>query len=153
MATNNVINLPKCTFCAYNSASQADSTGDGTSVLLAADTAVINEGNYYNTGTYTYAVPFTGPYSISSFITLSNLINTHIYYTLIIFVDGVASTTVIKCNPYACMADTAVFTSPSSAWLLNCIAGQLLTFSVRVNGGTKTVSIDSGSYIMGTLII
>ncbi len=49
-------------FSAYNSASDADKTGDGTSYTVLCDTEIFDQDNEYNTGTGTYTATYTGVY-------------------------------------------------------------------------------------------
>ena len=68
--------LLQCAFLAYNSASDASVTGDGTNFTVIFDTEIYDQNNNFD-GTSTFTAPLTGKYHFDMQTALSPLAGTN----------------------------------------------------------------------------
>ena len=61
-------------FMAYLSTTQSNVSGDGTTVQVVYDTALVNQGSNYNAGTGVFTVPITGNYIFTASNILMNTV-------------------------------------------------------------------------------
>jgi len=73
MATNNAINLSRCTFSAQLSTTTGGVTGNGTPYFIICDTELVDEAGAYDNLTGIYTVPVTGNYLLNATVVLSNI--------------------------------------------------------------------------------
>ena len=130
-------------FLAYNSVTDDDVTGDGTTVdPIEFDTEVFDIGSNYNAATDTFSAPIAGRYLF--FVSL--------------FLEGFDGTqTGLRCNMETSAgvftirvfdpvnADVSGDLSFNGSIIVNLTASQTVTVSLRISGGNKTVDIHGGA--------
>jgi hypothetical protein len=138
-------------FLAYNSASDADQTGDGTVYTVVCNTEVIDANADYDTGTGIFTAPVGGKYLLQFQVILSQLGTAHATHTLLIvtsnrtytFEDNFAS------NPFGQRTLTC-------SVIADMDAADTATFQIQISGSTKTVDIFGGAapftYVSGMLV-
>lgn len=141
MATNNAINNPKIMFFAYLNASTAAVTGDGTVLYIPYDRVLYDSTNSINLATGAYLVPRTGKY----FLTCTTYLGGVAAHTSAFFnlgIAGVISWNGNNINPG--VVQQAGYLSLSDTAIVNLTAGQSVRVGGDVNGGAKSVTIESG---------
>ncbi len=154
MATNNAVNQSRATFNAYFAASQTGITGDATVAVIACDTASINEGTVYNTGTGVMTAPITGNYLLGASAMLDSL--TSAAFTLCQLVVKVNSTNYVlaEMNPYLAAA-AGGYLGIGGTKIIPLTAGDSVTFTIMVSNDTKSVGLlgtPSWTEIYGCLV-
>ena len=153
MATNNCANYGRYTFYAKPTASATNVTGDGTACLLVLNSAPVNDGSCFNTGTYTYVVPRSGNYYIHGNIKVSNATNLHTSGQYSIYINGIETYIPWLCNTYACSTAGAIVATINGTMIIPLVKDDALTFYLTVSGGAKTVGYSSVTRVSGFLIL
>lgn len=130
-------------FLAANSATDTNSTGDGTNFTVICDSVSFDIGSNYNSGTGTFTAPITGIYRLDTSITASSIGAGHVSASQDFFING--STTIATesgMSPATCR-DTASnnFCNPQASRLVSLTAGDTVVVRYTVSGSTKTVGI------------
>lgn len=127
-----------CIFSAYLSSTQSNVTGDGTVYTIPFNTALVNTGGAYNTGTGVFTAPTTGNYLFTSSVNMDGLLNTH--------TDGIISllgsayeNRFFRCNFGAIAA--AGIVEASGSFIIPMNAGATMSVFLFVANGTKVVNV------------
>ena len=127
-------NTSQPAFLAYNSATDADVTGDGTNVTVDFDTEVFDQGEDFATDTFT--APVTGKYHFDVAV-----------YLLGLAASDIANVLLITSNRN--YANNFNYTAANQSGILSITAdmdaGDTASVSVIVTGGTKDVDIYGGA--------
>lgn len=147
-------NAAQPAFYAYQGSSPTNVTGDGTTYVLNLGTALLNQGSYYNTGTFTFTAPVTGLYQ----------------FNLAVILTGVGAQTTLQLqvnNSTANVQYNGSYISPSTvkaagnflgtnmACAILCTANDAIKFQVVASGLTKTIGVngvDGQTFASGYLI-
>jgi hypothetical protein len=138
-------------FLAYNSASDADQTGDATIYTVVCDTEVIDANADYDTGTGVFTAPVGGKYLLQFQVILSQLGGAHATHTLLIVTSNRTYTFEdnFGTNPFAQRSLTC-------SVIADMDAADTATFKIQISGSTKTVDIFGGAapftYVSGMLV-
>lgn len=133
-------------FRAYASSDANNATGDGTIVLAPFDSAILNQGNYYDSsiGVYTFTAPVTGVYMLGCSIYIDTIAITNNVMVIDIVTTGQTYST--YCNPFYEQAVTGPGPLVKTQSVLTSMsAGNTAFVQVTVSGGTKTVNVKAGS--------
>lgn len=154
-ATGFVTLVQKAQVIAYLNTGLANATGDGTNIgPLIFDTTLSNIGSAYSTGTGIFTAPVTGNYLVCVNVCYNNLIPTHtegeILFDLVIpgvvqkviFNPGLNGTAITGYTP-------GTYTAVLSG-VVHMTAAQQFQINTIVNGGTKTVGIQGGTFATDT---
>lgn len=125
---------------AVKSASSTNATGDGTAVTLIWNTEIVDQNSNYNNATGVFTAPKSGNYHIGFTIELGNLLSSHTKATVNVN-RSVGIGTVLNINPWNMASSDDLFNWNWSS-IYDLAAGETLSFTVAVFGGTKTVSVD-----------
>lgn len=126
------------TFSAYNSASDADQTGDGTVYTVICDTEVFDIGANYNNGTGVFTAPVTGRYMLIGSV-LCQQVTAAMTSTL-----SIATTA----RTYTYGNTGTSFTGNMPLYMCaiaDMTAGNTASMAVTIGGGAKVVDIYGGS--------
>lgn len=125
-------------FSAYLSSTQSNVTGDGTIYTIPFDTALVNLGAAYNTGTGVFTAPTTGNYMFSTTVSLSGLLTGHIegIYSL----NGSNYENRFFQSNFGAMSVAGVL-SASGSFTIPMTAGQTMSVFAFVNSGAKVVDV------------
>jgi len=140
MATNNAINLGKATFSAYLSSIIANVTGDATVATIACDTAAINEGSVYNTGTGVMTAPVTGNYLLGASATLSSVSSALFTSCQLAVKVNATSYILAELNPYVAAASGG-YLGVGGTKIIPLTAGDSVSFTIMVSNDTKTIGL------------
>jgi len=125
-------------FCALNSAGDANVTGDGTEYTVICDTEIWDQSADYNNGTGVFTAPITGRYLFSATCLLDQVAVGHT--SVLLKID--ASNRYATGNGYNL---TAGMQAGSQYWTIGSFmdmdAADTATFKVTVSGSTKTVDV------------
>ena len=117
-------------------------TGDGTAYQYIYDTADVNVGGCYNTGSGVLTIPSTSIYLFQAGIFLQNLGAAHTALSL--YLSGLFNTNYTYSNPFSlCVGGTyaqqySLIAGPSTPIIP---AGSTITNNISVTGGTKTIDL------------
>lgn len=133
-------------FYAYNSAGATNVTGDSTAYTVVFDTAVINQGSYYNTGTSLFTAPITGLYFFATSIDYNNIAAGHTTAQLSVQVTGTSSSgSLISYNNPAAIKGGGSTVVQSASLLIKMTSADTAKVVLQVVGSTKTIGISSGT--------
>jgi hypothetical protein len=127
-----------CLFSAYRSSTASDVTGDGTVYTIPFDTALVNLGAAYNTGTGVFTAPTTANYLFQSTVNVSDLQISHAE-GIFGFVGSAFESRFARYNMGA-MATAGVF-SASGSLVVPLTAGQTMSVFAFATGGSKVVDV------------
>lgn len=127
-----------CLFSAYLSSTQSNVTGDGTVYIIPFNTALVNLGSAYNTGTGVFTAPTTGNYMFSCTVNLEGLLTGHTE-GIFSFYGSVYESRFARYNMGA-MATSGVFSS-SGSFTIPMTAGDTMSVFAFVANGTKVVDV------------
>jgi len=127
-----------CLFSAYRSSTASDVTGDGTVYTIPFDTALVNLGSAYNTGTGVFTAPTNGNYLFQSTVNVSDLLITHAEG--IFAFNGSAFESRFARYNMGAMATAGIF-SASGSLVVPLTAGQTMSVFAFATGGTKVVDV------------
>jgi hypothetical protein len=137
-AQNGEITLPlQPSFSAYNSASEANATGDGTSVTVDFDTVIFDKNSDFAADTFT--APVTGKYQFNVAVMFQSLGAAH---TDIIIELVTSNRTYLWRQVVGSQAASTL--SVEFSKLVDMDAADTAFVRATVSGGTKTVSIYGG---------
>ncbi len=128
-------------FMAYNSASETNATGDGTSVTVDFDTELSDRGG--NFAADTFVAPVTGIFDFAGAVLLSNLGAAHTDYVVELVTNGAGGTFLLRDTLTA--NDFTVLTIPFAFHSVPMAATNQAFIRVTVSGSTKTVTIYGGA--------
>jgi len=155
ISANGEVKLPlQPSFCAYNSVTDSNVTGDGTVYTVVCNTEVWDQTSDYDTGTGIFTAPCDGYYLICGTVLLDEIAATHT--SIVLTLD--ASNRDATGNGYNLTAGTpagAFYLTASS--YIDMDATDVVAFKVTVGGGAKTVDVYGGgthlyTSFSGTLI-
>ena len=139
-------------FCAYNSATDQDVTGDGTTYTLIYDTELYDQNSDYNNGTGTFTAPIGGKFLFTITTTLLS-------------VNGFGLTTMNLVTSDDTIRFNYVNVSSSTSSNAHAISGSTVVdmdsadtaiIQINVSGGTKTVDVEGSggtkSLFSGTML-
>ena len=126
-------------FLAYNSATDTDVTGDGTSYTIICNTEVFDQNSDYNNGTGVFTSPLTGRYSLNGCVFILDYGAAHVLGNWIILTSN-RQYTVDYLNPFV-VGVTANSCSFGGSILADMDAADTASFVITVTGGTKTVDV------------
>jgi hypothetical protein len=129
-------------FTAYPSATITNVTGDGTAYTLAFNSTTVNQGTYYNTGTYTFTAPVTGNYVFGQCLYTTGYAAQTIYISRAVATSGTYEMGYF--NPTSEVAGNAVLIYTSST-PIPMTANDTVYFTLQVQTGTKAISIAGGN--------
>lgn len=155
-------------FSAYLSASQPNVTGDSTQYFIIFDGIMINTGGAYNSVTGVFTAPVTGSYMFTYAVQLFNLNVSHSVFAGGIGDSSSSLTSLFSnswTNPFVTSTTVTEAGTPipglqsyTASGLIPLSVGQQVKISIQVQGGTKTVGVDSHwavdnrTYFQGFLI-
>ncbi len=137
-SSNRYTNTSQPLFYAFNTSTDTNVTGDGTSYTILFDSAVINQGSHYNTGTGIFTAPVAGFYSFSANVLVGD-IGTH-NECILFFTGNVNQTRASNCNPSA-MKTGGNQLSVGGSFFINMAANDTMKIVLYVAGSTKTVDV------------
>lgn len=150
LGTNNVIRsstageitfpLQTC-FTAYNSASDADVTGDGTAYTVIFDTETADRNADYDNTTGIMTANVTGEYNFSACVYLQQLGVAHTSAYLSLVTTGGTYSTVI--NPFAISVSGEL--GLNFSMIVPMTATDTAKIVITVSGSTKTVDVRGGA--------
>lgn len=129
-------------FQAYNSADDANVTGDGTAVTIEFDTEVFDRGSNYNNTSDTFTAPVAGVYLLSAKARLTGLGASHTGCSLAIVTSNRSYQKFL--NPGA-MRDSNNKLTVDLTVLADMDAADTANVSVTISGGTKAVTIEGAT--------
>ena len=136
-----VLNPTQPLFSAYLSTDQNSVTGDGTLYTIVCDTAVVNQGAYYNTGTGVFTAPIAGNY----FFTATTLFVAPNASGTVSFIN-----TIVASSPaytFEGRMDVATSSNTNIAVtatnIIPLALGATVTLKALASGGAKTTNIVS----------
>ncbi len=136
-------------FLATRGTNNANSTGDGTAVTIIYNTEIYDQGSNYNNSTGVFTAPVTGRYLFNCSCLFDSLLVTHNVKRI----DLVTTNrTYTNYEDYALASQDITL---NLSVIADMTAGDTATVTVKVSGGTKTVSTagDVGTtYFSGSLI-
>lgn len=141
MSTAGSLNMPlQPCFAAYNSTTQSNVTGDGTSYNILFDTTLFDQATNFSSSTFT--APIAGNYLFTATVAMSVLATTHTSAsaTLLVAGNGFA---LFGINPGAAKTAASTLTLGGSV-LAAMTAGSTAIVAIQVTGGTKTVDLVNG---------
>lgn len=129
-------------FLAYNSATDANVTGDNTSYTVICDTEVFDQNGDYNAGTGVFTAPVTGRYRLTFRVLLAELAAAHVTQNLSIIASNrtfnVQDIFPGGANPFT-----------QRQFEINCLvdmdSGDTAYPTVQIAGGTKVVDVYGGA--------
>ena len=124
-------------FSAYLTATAVNCTGDATDFQVIADLVSHNRGAAWGTGTGIFTAPVSGEYEFCIKATIQGHNGAHVDGSIGIVLPG--RTSALAFNPTAESAGSTMSKLHAARAILT--AGQTVTFTVRVSGSTKTVSL------------
>lgn len=160
-ATGVMTNANQPAFAAYCASDHFLATGDGTLYTIPMDTAIVNQGSNFNTGTFTYTVPTTGIYLLNLYCSFRDGVNaSNIDWSLYINANGT------QYNICAMGLGAGTWPSSSTAGLnpVGAVGGSILAsltatntvlFQIIGSGGTKIGGVVGGqaaTYCSGYLV-
>lgn len=130
-------------FDAYNSATDTDVTGDGTSYTIICDTEVTDQGGDYDNTTGIFTAPVAGNYLFTGTVYLQQIgaLHTTLNYSLQ-FTGGTTPYT-ITLNPQVIAVSGELALNFSK--IVKLTAGGTAKMVVNVAGSTKTVDVRGSS--------
>ena len=140
MATNNAVNQSRATFNAYFAASQTNVTGDATVAVIACDTAAINEGSVYNTGTGIMTAPVSGNYLLGASAMLTSVSSALFTLCQLAVVVNATSYILAELNPYVAAASGG-YLGVGGTKIIPLTAGDSVSFTIMVSNDTKTIGL------------
>jgi hypothetical protein len=158
------INVPggatRVNFLAYLNTMVSNVTGDGTNYRVIFDTATVNTGGGYSTGTGIFTAPVTGVYIFSTGTTLTNLNNASFTESgMYISQFGTTPFVMSDLNIFAVQDAVSNKYTMNGTVILPLTAGQTASVFVYVSGVSKTVGVDGliatnrQSWFSGSLLI
>jgi len=127
-------------FFAYNSVTDVDVTGDGTSFTLDFDAELSDVGNEFAGDTHTPTV--TGFYNYGGTVTHLNIVIAHTVGQINLVTSN-RSYLVANTNP-GVVAAAAIWVWPWSVFFADMDAGDTAVVTTQISNGTKTVDILGG---------
>ncbi len=140
-------------FSVFKNGSAANVTGDGTTYTIALDSKTFDQGNDFDTGTFTFTSPVTGKYALCAQVILEGVTASH--------VTGNGNIVTTKANLRFGEVNFANVRNPSSAlsilgtFITDMDAGDTATLTIRVAGGAQVVGVQASSTLtkfMGWLV-
>ena len=136
----------------YANATLANVTGDGTNYQVALNTAIYDP--FGNWGGNTFNVTVAGRYKVTGVVALTNLGAAHTRADLQLLQTGSAVNSVVVVeNPYAASTPAGGNKSITICSEFDCKVSDVLSMSINVTGGTKTVSLTGSGGTRYTYII
>jgi hypothetical protein len=137
-------------FLAYNSANDANATGDGTAFTVICNSEVYDQGGDYDTATGIFTAPVTGRYIWTITVALQSTIGAAHTRAFMRLATSNRSYYPVEFNPYVMQSSAGnVFLTASG--IADMDAGDTAHVEVTVSGGAKTVAVfGAGGTIMGT---
>jgi len=130
-------------FSAYLSATQANSTGDGTVFPIPYNSTYFNNGAAFNTGTNVFVAPQDGEYCFSVNIFLEDLGAAHTKATIDLDVNSGTLHNIIDWNG-STVGDLNGDSLINGFRILSLNANDTVGVQVTVFNGTKTVDVNGG---------
>lgn len=125
-------------FSAYLSSTQSNVTGDGTNYTIPFNTALVNTGSGFNTGTGVFTAPSTGNYTFSSSVYINGLLTGHTE-GIFIFQGNAQESRFFSAN-FGAMATTGTIAATGTL-TIPMTAGDTMEVRCFVNMGTKVVNV------------
>lgn len=134
------------TFNAFVNPSITDATGDSTAYTIVYDETLFDTTGGFDTSTGIFTVPSggTGYWVFSVMVSVSNLSSGHTSMNVTLTANGSQNYS-IESNPYS---DSSIGTgvwSHGFTTIESVTAGDVLSVSVAISGGSKSVSVDGSS--------
>lgn len=126
-------------FAAYNNASPANVTGDGTAYTVAFDLTQFNNGSGFNTGTYTFTAPNTGIYQFNVTVGCYTLGAGHTLGNVQLVTTGATYTS--NYAAYGPIRASNNLYIASFSQIVSMAAGDTAYVVLTVSGSTKTVGL------------
>jgi hypothetical protein len=142
---NGAITQPKSSFLAYNSVTDSDVVGDGTSYTVLFDTEKYDTGSDYDGGTGIFTAPKAGKYAFHAAVKLGDLAAAHNRHSLNLLASGV---NYLKDVTYT---GTSPFVGNSyleMSAVVNMAAGDTAKIVLDIIGSTKTVDVIGSSDVV-----
>jgi hypothetical protein len=142
---NGAITQPKSSFLAYNSVTDPDVVGDGTSYTVLFDTEKYDTGSDYDGGTGIFTAPKAGKYAFHAAVKLGDLAAAHNRHSLNLLASGVNH---LKDVTYT---GTSPFVGNSyleMSAVVNMAAGDTAKIVLDIIGSTKTVDVIGSSDVV-----
>jgi len=129
-------------FMAYNSATDANVTGNNTNFKVEFDTERYDQGGDYNNTTDTFTAPITARYELSTHVSVSGMVAT---------TRGLFQIITSNATYRVCIVDVGIsnggFAIEGGTVVCDMDAADTATFVVSLSGGTKTATVGGGSSI------
>ena len=137
---NGLLSTNNFSFLAYQSTSQSNLTGDGTTANVICDTKIFDPSNGYNTGTGIYTVPSNIPMGIwflQGKVTLTGLTASHT--SAVISVTNFNRNLYFEINAANSRTSGNELTLEVCGYINGIDSGSTFILQIQVSGGTKVV--------------
>lgn len=137
-STGRQTNTAQPCFSAYNNAILSNVTGNSVAYTVILNTALVNQGSYYDTTTGIFTAPVTGTYLFNFTFTLADLTSSNTNMN-VGFIVGANQYRHCQLNPYAASVSGVLSISGSTMYYMT--ATNTMKMVVTVVGGGQTIDL------------